>query len=479
MPHLRVLPMSLFLLSLIAPSLTHAREYCQSLSAGLDRIVSATNSKVNVGLVVKSVKTGQTYYSKNADRYFTPASVQKLFTVASALITLKPNFQFFTRLLSNGTLRGDVLYGNLIIQFTGDPTLTKQQLNNLIKKLSDVGIRKIVGNIIIDNSAYNHVPYPAGWAWDDLSFDYAAPLDSIIVDRNRFGLTLIPSKQLGRHPQLIPHLPAGAATFYNEAITARRPCPLKILSNEKNQYLIKGCLSRSTKKIGQSLAIRNVEMYAKSLVRALMLKNHIMITGKILTQKKPPNATLLAEHASPPLRQLLVHLLKKSDNIYADTLVKKMGQHHSNGPGSWENGLQAMLPILQKYAGINTGKLHLMDGAGLSRYNLITPHHLSLLLHYIAHNPMLRDTLIPALPIAGVDGTLAYRMSTLARGKVLRAKTGSMDGVATLAGYVKTKHYGSLSFVIMLNNVPKNRYPYICLENRIAEFLAKAPPPCR
>ena len=87
---------------------------------------------------------------------------------------------------------------------------------------------------------------------------------------------------------------------------------------------------------------------------------------------------------------------------------------------------------------------------------------------------MLHASLIPALPIAGVDGTLAYRMGSLASGHLVHAKTGSMTGVSSLAGFVKTRNHGVLSFVIMINKAPKDRWPYILLENHIVEYLARS-----
>ena len=136
--------------------------------------------------------------------------------------------------------------------------------------------------------------------------------------------------------------------------------------------------------------------------------------------------------------------------------------------------MQAVLYVLSHYVGINPNELSLVDGSGLSQYNRVTPSDVSKMLNYIDHNNMLRTTLVPALPIAGVDGTLAYRMGNLARGHLVHAKTGSMTGVSSLAGFVKTHNLGTLSFVIMINNVPKDRWPYILMENHIVEYLARS-----
>lgn len=449
---------------------------CVSVSDGINRLIAKVNNgPAKIGVVIQSLDTGRLYYSKNAHAYFEPASVQKLFTVSSALVNLGPHYRFPTELLATGAISQGVLRGDLIFRFNGDPSLTQANIKSLVNELKTIGITRVIGNVVVDNSAYNNIPYPAGWLWNDLTYDYAAPLDSIIINRNRFGLSLVPSRILGQKPEIIPSLPPGAATFYNEAITTSRACGLSITSNEKNQYVVRGCVPRFAGTERRAAAIRNMPMFAKSLIREMLAKNGVSVSGFIMSGKTPVDAQVVAQHFSAPLSTIIIHLLKRSDNLYADTLLKKMGQHFSRGSGSWENGVQAMYPVLANNAGINLQHIRLIDGAGLSRYNQVSPNDLSRLLSYINRNSMLRDTLVPALPIAGVDGTLAFRMSALAHGKKLCAKTGSMAGVSSLAGFIKTDHHGLVSFVIMINNIPKNRFPYILLENNIAEFLAKAP----
>lgn len=466
-------------LSVIALSCQASAYYphCESIARGLQNKLQRANPAVKMGVVVQSQSNGRIYYSKNANRFFMPASVQKLFTVTAALLDLSPHYQFATRVYTTGVIANGALNGNLIFQFNGDPSFTQTNLNDLIKQLKTHGIHAIDGHIVIDDTAYSHVPYPAGWTWDDLIYDYAAPLNTIIINRNRFGIAFQPARRPGEKPIVIPRLPPGTATFYNEAITTQYPkysCPLTIFSNAHNQYLVRGCIAIKQGIQRRAFAIRNVEMFTQGLVRQLMEKHDIHFHGNFITEKTPHDAQLLEIHDSKPLSHLIIHLLKKSDNLYADALLKKIGEKNSGMPGSWDNGLAALKPILARYTGLNPHILHLDDGAGLSRYNLITPESISQLLFFIQHNPMLQATLIPALPIAGVDGTLEGRMPMLARGKRLRAKTGSLDGVSTLAGFIQTTHHGLLSFVIMMNNLSKNRAPYIVLENHVGEFLANA-----
>ena len=473
----RVIGFCIALLAVSVPVCAYQR--CESIPQGVNRLLNHTSPAVDIGIVVQSMNTGTVYYSKNASEFFAPASVQKMFTVSSALLSLSPHYRFPTRLLTTGTISDGALHGNLIFQFSGDPSLNQSNMAEFIKKLKKMGVHRIDGGIMIDNTAYDHIPYPAGWSFDDLTTDFAAPLNTVIINRNRFGIAMIPAERAGEKATLIPHLPPGSATFYNETITTRYPksgCPIKIYSNEHNQYMIRGCLARSQGTQRRAFAIRNMEMYSRALIRALLTKHQIHWTGGFSNAKTPVNAQVIDTHDSKPLGTLIIHLLKKSDNLYADSLLKKIGEAYHHVPGSWDNGVSALKPILSQFMGINPHALHFVDGAGLSEYNKVMPITVSELLYHIEHNDMLRDTLIPALPIAGVDGTLAGRMPMLARGRRLHAKTGSMGGVSTLAGFIKTNHHGLLSFVIMINKVPKQRGPYIVLENHLGEFLANAIP---
>src|SRR3990167_6823112 len=145
----------IFFITLTASASPYSR--CDSIPQGLDKLLSRANPSVHIGVVVQSMDTGRIYYSKNANHFFAPASVQKLFTVSAALINLTPDFRFATRLLTTGKINAGVLNGDLIFQFSGDPSLNQNHLVDLVKKLRELGVHKIQGNIIVDDTAFNHI----------------------------------------------------------------------------------------------------------------------------------------------------------------------------------------------------------------------------------------------------------------------------------------------------------------------------------
>ena len=459
--------------SLLTLPLAHAKTIKQAVTGALR---PSLLNKASVGIVVASGRTDHVLYQRNMNRLFTPASVQKLFTAAAALTYLKPNYHFETGFYTKGTVRHHELQGNLYIKFSGDPSFKLADLDRMMDELKSMNVQRINGRVYIDNFDYNKTPYPPGWIWDDLSYSYAAPLNAIIIDRNKFALRFTPSKIKAHVPTLSSSLPKGVAQFTNnlrEMEQYDEHCPITIYSNMHNQYRVGGCLDSRWGPQSRSLAVRNMRLYAETEIKNLLNERDISYKGHVTLRRLPKGSTALVLHASKPLHVLLRHMLKKSDNLYTNAIFKKLGQVYYTRPGTWQNGLTALQHILTVPTGINFSKNKLTDGAGLSRYNLITPRQLTKLLYFVYHDTHIKAPLLAALPIAGKDGTLAGRMSNEGASERVHAKTGSMTGVSALTGYVITRHHGTLMFAIMVNNFVGGRAPYIRLEDRICEALAK------
>jgi D-alanyl-D-alanine carboxypeptidase/D-alanyl-D-alanine-endopeptidase (penicillin-binding protein 4) len=182
----------------------------------------------------------------------------------------------------------------------------------------------------------------------------------------------------------------------------------------------------------------------------------------------PSTAKELASHQSKPLRTLISEILKMSDNIIAGSLFKKIGALYFHRPGTWENGGNAVSQILSQQASVNVGRLSVTDGSGLSRYNQITPAQAIELLDFAFHHSETSYEFVSALPIAGVDGTLKRRMHNIAWR--VRAKTGTMSGVVSLAGYAISADKEPFAFVILING-HGGVWQYRELEDKILNIL--------
>jgi D-alanyl-D-alanine carboxypeptidase/D-alanyl-D-alanine-endopeptidase (penicillin-binding protein 4) len=376
------------------------------------------NPGAQVGIAIKSMKYGDTLYTKNERSLFVPASTMKILTAEAALLYLGPNFKFPTRLVtdarsvSNGTLNG-----NLFVVHSGDPSLTYNDVADLLYSLKSQQIQKINGNVYIDNTAYDQVNFGPGWIWNDKKNCYGAPINASIINHNciSFRATGLKNNSLG----------------FGSVVT-------DVMQNDKN------------------------------LLQNLFQYFGIHIDGYIIPGTASSKLAILATHHSKPLSQLITDMLKKSDNIIAGSLFKKIGQLYNRRPGTWENGGTAVAQILSQNADLDIWRMNLIDGSGLSRYNQVTPAQMLKVLDFAYHHNQTNYEFISALPIAGIDGTLKKRLRNVAW--KARAKTGTLSGVRSLAGFAMSADKEPIAFVIMING-RGTTWKYKELEDKIVTLL--------
>lgn len=437
-----------------------------SVSQIVNNEINHSRQPVNLGVIVESLNNNRILYQHHANRLFIPASTMKLFTAAAALDYLGGNFRFHTYILGQ--------HHAIYFKFNGDPSFTRDDLKHSVAQLKAKGIKSITGSIYLDTHQFDQVPYAPGWIWDDLAYNYAAAMNAAIINENSFALRIAP----GQHNQSITHLstptlPANTVTLRNSLYTStdKRACVVAIYSLHNNQYWVNGCYKKRWRVAYRNLGLSDPRAYARMEIRQALNDAGISFTGKIRNGTAPKHAKILVSHQSKPLAILIKHMLKTSDNIYADSLFKTLGARYFHTQGTWQNGEKALDAILSKATGIDFKRTLITDGAGLSRYDLISPRQLQKLLEWIYHDNDIAPELMSALPIAGTDGTLKYRMRLIKRPSKIRAKTGTMHGVTTLAGFA-TRGKKALSFVIMINNFVGKATPYRDIEDHIGERLA-------
>ncbi len=444
------------------------------LTQWLESSLPKTAYQPHIGIIIQSAKTGKILYQKNATQLFTPASIQKLFVATAALLYLHPDFTYTTTITSNHQPVNHTLKGNAYLKFSGDPYLSSKDLNQLFKQLKHNGVTHITGALYLDTSAFDSIYYPPGWLWDDLSYSFAAPMSAANIDQNKFILHLLPANQTGRPPQLSPNLPSNVLTLSNHAVTTahyQKTCPLTVYSDTNNHYSIGGCLVKPWKKQRRSLAIRNPEPYIISKIQTAM--NTAGISAQRIQFKTTPLSANhpLSTHHSASMSEIVKHMLTQSDNLAADTLLKTLGHHYYKEPGTWQNGIHALQHILSEQTGIDFHLALLTDGAGLSRYNLASPKQFTQLLYFIQQHSKISDDLKAALPKPGGAGTLAHRMHQYQQSNRVAAKTGSMTGISSLAGYINTRHNNKLIFVIMVNGFVGPSKKYQQFEDKLCQYL--------
>ena len=404
-----------------------------------------------------------------------PASNMKILTLAVAAESLGWDYRFATTLEARGAIANGVLHGDLIVKSNGDPTVNTRNdrgatvFDEWARALRVAGIEAIDGRIIGDDQAFDDEWIGAGWAWDYLQYDYAAPVGALEYNEDFATLTVAPAPESGGQPivqlqsgsglELVNHAMTGPAGSAN-TIDYRRRLDRPVLE-------VTGSIPLGDKADTRSVAVVNPTMfYAESLKSELSTRG-IAITGPAVDFDdvaaefvatgtaedhggSAVTSTMIAKTESPPLRDIATVLMKVSQNLYAETLLKAVGATQG-GLGTTEGGRIAARKILSDW-GIKTDSYVMYDGSGLSRYNYITPGTVVDVLVHLYKDPRHRDALMTTLPIAGKDGTIATRMrGTRAEGNAI-AKTGSISNARSLSGFVKTRDGEMLVFSILAND---------------------------
>lgn len=429
----------------------------KTLDAQIEALVSKTIPAAFMGIMLSDAKTGRLLYQKNAHQYFTPASVVKLFTAAAALYHLKSDYTYETVISVDHQKPLLALFkGNLYVKFSGDPSLTRENLEFLVKKIKDLGIKKIHGNIVLDQTVFSKMPYPQGIIMDDIHWGFGAPVNSIIINRNSVPVTIHPDKTLngpvklaivGKEADYFPLTSSVKTVTTNQA---NENCAFNITMSDTNTVVVNGCWpvdSNGYKRI----AINNPTLFATQIIRDVLKKESIELTGSIITGEITSQQKIIAGHLSKPIGTLIRHMLYFSDNIYANAILKTLGIR-DHGYGDFFNGTQVLKRVLSQHTDINFQRTKLFDGAGISVYNKITPYQINQLLYAIYHSKQIKTNFFDAMAEPGENGTLLQRMHAVGLKNNVWAKSGYMKEAQTLSGYLKVNNGKTIIFSLMTNH---------------------------
>ncbi|WP_418356929.1 D-alanyl-D-alanine carboxypeptidase/D-alanyl-D-alanine-endopeptidase [Shewanella basaltis] len=470
--------------SLITPSVEQASstEPVTQYLNGMLQLLKPAYSQL--GISVWDMTTQQTVFTYNNQSLMQPASIQKLLTALAATKQLGRGFTYQTHLstfanapLTKQQVINGVYHGDIYIEFSGDPTLTYQDLQQLLTSLKQLGIHKIDGQVVLLSEQDSQLQAP-GWVWDDLGICYAAPISPFIIDKNCVYGRLSTKgydktaniTMMGKRPIEITNdayfvnpvmaksqykaVPAG--TVHTQA-NSQPDCKLTLARFDNNRYHLTGC-HIGAKSIPLAIAITDPELYATRIISkqltalGIQHKAPMVLSHQQITSNANPRQ-VIASHHSASLTALLSTMLLKSDNLIADSLLKKVGESYYQSASDFARSSQAMKAILYSL-GIDLADANLADGSGLSRYNLLSAEQVLSVLTTVYQMPEYHF-LLDSLPESGVSGTLRYKryFNKSPLKHHVFAKTGSMLGVANLAGKVKASNGHEYLFVLIENGI--------------------------
>ena len=437
-----------------------------------------------IGIKIVSLNSGKVIFENDADKYFMPASNMKNFTIATALETLGPDYRFVTSVFANtkpdtaGTIKGDLrIYGrgDISISTAFNNSDYYKGLDNLADKIVAAGIKRVDGSIVGDESYFKGFAIPPTWEWDDLQWYYGAEVSALPLNDNAVDLAVTPGS-VGA-PCVATISPANTIMQVVNLCTttsAGSKRNVRVFKQiDRNVLEISGGVPAGDTGYKSSIAITHpAELFVALLKQRLQLKGVTVIGG---TRTLPANVKQasgqieIAKLESPPFREIIPRIMKPSQNMYTETVLWTLGEYarartsHPTVEGvsgrsadSQQLGLEEVKTFLTGIGAPPDGILQ-YDGSGLSRHDLITPSAVVTLYSYMAKQSKYSQVWRDSLTIGGVDGTLANRFKGTAAAGNIRGKTGTIDQVSALSGYMTTAGGEQIVLSIIVNGVAETR----------------------
>lgn len=430
-------------------------------------------SQASVKIV--SLDSKEVLFDHNSRLLVRPASNMKLLTSSTALSVLGLDHKFRTAVLADSISGDNSHCTNLFLKGYGDPDLVSADLDSLALLVRQHGVKSVTGGVIADVSYYDDVYWGYGWNWDDEPYSYAAFISPLSVNDNCVSVTVSPGDTSGKAVAVSINPASSYVTVLNKAITVSdtvlHPLVVSRLFREHlNIVVVEGEMKQGSQTVERQISVRKPELYAATLFQEALQRRGIFVGRQPAVGTAPQGARELASY-SRNFAPVLVNLNKVSDNLSAEMMLKTMSAVTDKAPGSAQGGVYAIHRFLSTF-GIDTTKYQLADGSGLSFYDLISAEMIIQLLQGMAQQKELFPTFLESLPIAGVDGTISSRMrQTPAQGN-LRAKTGTINGVSSLSGYVQTLDGEKLAFAMTMQNFTLPTRLYQRAQDKIGALLA-------
>jgi len=453
----------------------------RDLVSDIDKIINEPFfDKTLIAIDIFDLTDSVSLFQKNEKLLLRPASNMKLLTSAAALMNLGEYYSFRTDLYHTGAIDGETLYGDIFVVGGFDPDFTTSDLDSLVKVIKSLGIKNIAGGIYGDISKKDSMYWGKGWMWDDDPEPSAPYLSALNINDNSIEVFVEGSK-IGL-PAVVSLVPkTDFVDVENKTVTVDSANDNDLLItrdwvNKKNTILVNGKVSNAELNISSEnkskVNLLYPERYFLTLFKEHLGQGGIKIAKPIETKRLEENSVYLAS-IYRSIDTVLAVVNKDSDNLSAEMLIYAMAYNDSGAPATADDGLAAVKRFIDSIGSISDD-YSIADGSGVSHYNLVSAELILKILKYFYYE---RKDLFPffynSLAIAGVDGTLRNRMKNTSAQNNVHAKTGTLNGVSNLSGYVTAKNSHLLAFSIMIQNFVEDYSKARSFQNKICELLAE------
>ncbi|AFH49996.1 D-alanyl-D-alanine carboxypeptidase [Ignavibacterium album JCM 16511] len=386
----------------------------------ISNILSRIPLDTKTGILIYNPLTQDTIFSQNIFSPMIPASVTKIFTTATALSIMGKDYRLSTILFTDDpNIKDGSINGNLYLKGFGNSTLSTEDILHFIYKLKNLGVKEITGNIIGDDSYFDNIYFREDWIPDESANVKLPPISALVLDRNK---TVVKRKR-------------GRRTIY-------------VTENFKNPPL-------------------NIAQQFKKLIE----ENDITVKGLAKAGITPNNVFEIAE-ASIAITDLISMINKHSDNFLAECLFKSVGAFYSGQQGNSFYSQQAIQEFI-KENNIYSVNTEIVDGSGISRFDQVTVASVNGVLETMYFDLKNFESFYNSLSYAAIDGTLRNRLSDLPAGFSFRGKTGTLNSVIALTGYLMSDDKDELIVTIMFEFTRGSWNFYRDIQDEIIKVLAE------
>lgn len=429
---------------------------CQNnISTEIDKYIKQyLPSSSEVGIAVYNLSKDQLIYEHNANKLARPASTLKLLTAITALeYHVQP---LETSLWYNGVIKENVLYGDLYVVGGLNPEFGEVELDEFISQIKKLSVSCIKGNIYGDISLKDSLYWGEGWAWDDNPSSYQPYISPLTYNKGKVTIESRPYNP-GQKAQVIAKPKSSYYSIENKTVSKDpKAGKLEVTRNwleNQNNIMISGNVDRFRVK---EVNVYNSTNFFLHTFYEKMMQNGIIIDGyyDVLEFEEGKETQLIYKNIIT-IPEIIKPMLKESDNLNAESLLINIGKLNKGKHISAKDGLTYVDSLVLKL-GDNPCNYQIADGSGLSPYNLISANLLLNLLKYTYQKKSIFNVIYPSMPVAGIDGTLAYRMKNTSAYKKVKAKTGTITAASSLAGFTENSKGEIIAFAILNQNILKS-----------------------
>jgi D-alanyl-D-alanine carboxypeptidase/D-alanyl-D-alanine-endopeptidase (penicillin-binding protein 4) len=424
------------------------------LQKTLAAIASDSPGNSRMGISVVDIQSGTEIFSQNGDETFNPASNAKVMTAACALKILGPEFRFVTGLY--GRMEGSVVRGPLYIKGRADPTLSMENLYSMVREMVLFGIRRIEGGIVVDDTYFDEKNMP--FAFDQQPNEDAAfrsPVGAASLNHNALSISIRPGPQPAA-PAVAVLDPKGYAVLENSTVTtlegAHNPKISSSPIENRTKIRVWGNVPLGSRPVTYFRRIDNPSLLLGNGLKTVLEESGITVGGTVQTGSLLQGVPLITEHSSAPLSVILYEAGKMSNNFVTETVLKTIGAERGKGQGTWEGAFEEASKVLAQW-GVQPKTYVYRNGSGLFDADRFSPKQFTAVLRAAYLDSSIRPEFVSQLAVGGVDGTVEARYQDRATKGLIRVKTGTLDDVSTLSGYVfDQKGDHPAAFSILINN---------------------------